>query len=97
MNWGIFVANEIAPALRSRGYRKSGLRFSRDLPEVIHLVALQKSQVSNRNMVRLTVNLGVYSKAVGEALGRPTIDPPIEECHWRLRIGNLRPDDQDYW
>jgi len=77
------------------GYRKKGNTFCRASGVSTQVVNFQRSQwrVDRTEPVSFTVNLGVYLH-----LGDDAPKHKVEyECHWRLRIGHLMPDDRDRW
>jgi hypothetical protein len=88
-----FVVDAVAGALRPVGFRKSGLKFSRPLTDVVHLVSVQSSVSSTASSLRATVNLGVWVPALADNGAKPD----IWAAHWRERLGFLMPDPTDRW
>ena len=83
--------------LCSYGYKKSGTRYIRQLPEVVHMISIQRSRSSTANVVKVTVNFGVLVVKLAQALEDPVIPKAIEYCHWIRRIGHLSQLGIDKW
>lgn len=86
------VALPAADLLKKRGFRKSGWRFRADRGDAGLVVAFQSSQSSDRNHLKVTVNLSIH-------LGLLDRDPTIfaGEGHWGRRIGEFMPVPHDHW
>jgi hypothetical protein len=83
----------IADVLRSAGFRKSGLKFSRPVNDIIHLVTVQSSVGSAAGWLKATVNLGIWIPALtGE-----DSTPNVWEAQWQERLGFLMPKPYDRW
>jgi Domain of unknown function (DUF4304) len=52
---------------------------------------------STAAVLRVTVNLGVFSPALDRALGGSVGEPSEPACHWRERLGFLLPAHADVW
>jgi hypothetical protein len=97
------IARALVPALKPRGYRKAGRTFRRTAERCVQVVNVQSSVGSTAEIVRFTLNLGVYFpevNTVGASLYRTSPGPagPDEsECHLRTRIGALLPGNGDHW
>ena len=99
------MKNAFAPALRAEGMRGSGGRF--ELPSATYWAQLgfQKSQYSDGQEVRFTVNLSVIDRAEWDTqvakhpyLGpRPTPTSHYDRWARQQRIGLLNPDRADKW
>src|SRR5258705_1657189 len=78
-----WVQQALAPALKLRGFKKSGATWRKEGGEAIGVLNLQGSQWGPS----FYVNLGVYFRALGDR------DKPIEyHCHVRTRLTELVPD-----
>jgi hypothetical protein len=90
------IKDSVGPVLKHAGFKRKGLHFTRELPEVWHLVSFQKSRSSTAARTSFTVNLGVASKRVLQftEFEKP---PAVEECHWQQRLGQLGPERTDLW
>lgn len=73
-------ADQLAPDMKSRGFRKSGATWHRDQGRIIQVLNIQKSQWSDR----FYINVGVYLKDLGTE-ARPT----EYRCHVRCRAEQL--------
>ena len=82
--------------LKPMGFRKKGKLFFSNVNDVVLFIQLQGSRSSTKDMLKVTVNAGVFSRTVAERVGN-THDPNIYESHWRARIGFLIPEQRDKW
>src|SRR5690349_11983519 len=84
--------------LRPLGFKKSGTNFTRDYGEVYAMLNLQRSSASTSDMAIVTVNYGVYLKAVDTFLQRPSKKvASVYDAHWKRRIGRVLPQVDDKW
>ena len=79
--------------LRNAGFRKRADVFVRPVADVFHLVALQASQSSTRNNLKVTVNLAVQVPALAESPANLS----ISTAHWSQRLGHCLPKPSDVW
>ena len=106
------MKEEVAPALRKLGLKGSGQRFELPSNEFWLLIGFQKSQWSDSDDVRFTINLNVASRARWEEarLTRPYLGarpspntlytaPAIamDDYAWSRRIGDVLPGGADRW
>src|SRR5262249_52151371 len=62
------------------------------------LINFQRSVKSNSSTVVFTLNVGVSSGRLLRFSGRQVgFKPAIEDCHWRLRVGDLLQEAGDKW
>lgn len=87
------MLRSMADALCPAGFRKSGMKFTRTLPEVVQIVSLQSSTDSSATLLRATANLGIWVSC----LAAEDQKPDILAAHWRIRIGQLMPNQSDKW
>jgi hypothetical protein len=88
----------VIPGRRLGAARRRGQTFFRREDGNWGLINLQKSTSSTRQLIRFTVNVGIFSERIGSAYRAPSGGPPRERlCHYRERIGYLLPVRQDYW
>ena len=73
--------------LRPIGFRRERRNWRNDLPEVIQVVNLQRSQWSNS----FYLNIGVFAKAIPNEpwCVRNPAKPSIVDCHFRIRLEDL--------
>jgi len=78
-----WLQQALAPALKQRGFKKSGATWRRGSGDAIEVLNLQGSQWGPS----FYVNLGVYFRALGDR------DQPTEyQCHVRTRLDEIVPD-----
>lgn len=77
-------------ALRPEGYRRDGRTWRRDLPELILIVHLQRSQWDDN----FYLNIGAFVKAIRNEPWtiRDRTRPRAEEAHYRIRLEKLFAD-----
>lgn len=90
------VLTEMHSVLKPAGFHKNGQEFSIDVGDVVLFVQLQSSRKSTKDFVFLTVNLGIFSKALAALVG-DTPKPNIFEAQWRQRIGRYLFLPRDKW
>jgi hypothetical protein len=81
--------------LKPEGFKRKGNNFYRQLPDLGHIINIQKSQWGSKNDISFTINNGIFSPEYwrgqfhnqGKAL---TSFPTEPECPIRVRIGQLR-------
>ncbi|MEW6684564.1 MAG: DUF4304 domain-containing protein [Nitrospirota bacterium] len=78
-----WLQQALAPALKQRGFKKSGATWRKGNADAIGVLNLQGSQWGPS----FYINLGVYFRALGDN------DHPTEyHCHVRTRLSELVPD-----
>lgn len=88
-------ANKI---LKPLGFKKRKSTFYIKNEGNFGLIDFQKSRDSTDNEIKFTINLGIYSVSIGEALQDDgNIIPEIDDCHWKQRIGFLFSNRNDHW
>lgn len=86
------VGTGIAPLLKSHGFRKQKLTFTRDRDGLVDVVNLQRSAGNNNESIRFYVNCGVYSAEFDRVIGRVPEERPKEvDCQYRRRIEHIAP------
>lgn len=96
-SWSRTIAQPLRELLKPRGFKKTGLTFSRPLDDVDHLIGLQKSMASTADESRVTLNLAVWVRRLATVRAGLVEKPNIWDAHWRLRIGQLMPAHADRW
>jgi hypothetical protein len=93
------IRDAIHPALKPRGFRRTGRNFRKTLAGVTQIVNVQASQWNSGDRGQFTLNLGVYYPAAAELHGIYSVkEQPLEpDCIVRMRIGRLLPDPGDHW
>ena len=82
--------------LKPMGFRKKATLFSADVNDVVLFIQLQSSSSSNKDVLKVTVNAGIFSRTVAQRLGN-THEPNIYDAHWWERIGFVLPAQRDKW
>ncbi|HEY3330473.1 MAG TPA: DUF4304 domain-containing protein [Capsulimonadaceae bacterium] len=98
-NYRKVVIARIAATLKPLGFRRKAMTFTRAQGDVLQFVNVQASTSSTADILKLTVNLAVYSEEVNQILN-PGDDIGCGgwlDNHWRDRIGSLTDDRQDVW
>ena len=90
-DWKKLVAAPAAELLKKRGFRKSGWLFSAERADAVMIVAFQSSQMTDRNHLRVTVNLSIRLKGLQDPWG------DIGGAHWAERIGHFLAAPRDHW
>lgn len=91
------VTKSLSGVLSPHGFKKRGGAYVVDGPDVVLMIQVQKSTSSTKDKAILTVNLRIFSKTIAARLGYPIDRPSISTGHWRVRIGELGPTQNDYW
>lgn len=84
--------------LKQEGLTKKGNTYYLAKDGNLGVINFQRSRDMIEGGAKFTINLGVFSSRLSEALpygikGKPA----IEDCHWRIRAGYLLPQKQDHW
>lgn len=92
------LLKSLTPALTSHGFRRRSQRFHLCHDGNWSVVEFQKSTRSTGDKVIFTVNLGVALRRLLTFAGLDATRPaPIEECHWRERLGFLVGSQDKWW
>lgn len=92
------IKANLAPTLKSEGFKKTARTFHRASGPAIHVVNVQASQWGSSDEGRFTLNLGVYVPELARMLGDAVHEKPKEyQCQARARIGSLMPAGSDDW
>jgi uncharacterized protein DUF4304 len=83
-------------ALKPLGFRKTRAMFSAEQDDSVLFIQLQSSVKSTKDLLLVTVNLGVFNRKIAASVGN-THAPNILEAHWRRRIGAFMPSRSDKW
>ncbi|UZT99168.1 DUF4304 domain-containing protein [Chryseobacterium fluminis] len=94
------IIKEIAPFLKEKGFKKKGNTFFINLNKNYGIINLQKSQDSNKDEIKFTINFGVYSDLLGQIVDfdyDSSEVPDVWSCQWQVRIGDFMPNLPDFW
>ena len=100
-NFDTIVKHGFNAILKPEGFKRKGNSFYRQLPDLGHIINIQKSRWGSKNDIKFTINNGIFSPEYwrgqfhnqGKLL---TTFPTEPECLIRQRIGALRNQD-DTW
>jgi hypothetical protein len=95
LNFDTIVKHGFHAILKPDGFKRKGNNFYRQLPDLGHIINIQKSQWGSKNDIKFTINNGIFSREYwrgqfhngDKAL---TTFPAEPECLIRERIGHLR-------
>jgi hypothetical protein len=90
------ILSRVYSVLKPEGFKKKGQLFTSERDSVVLFIQLQSSTSSTASVLKATVNLGIFSRAVAARIGHVR-EPSILEAHWRQRIGHLTADHHDKW
>ncbi|CAN5411653.1 hypothetical protein BH10BAC3_BH10BAC3_36700 [soil metagenome] len=89
-----YIGNE----LKSVGFKKKGSNFYLFKEGNIGLLNIQKSIRNDKVQMRFTINVGVYSSKLRLFFSGSEVDHPIiNDCCWKMRVGLLRSEKNDFW
>lgn len=84
--------------LKQEGLTKKGDTYYLAQDGNLGLINFQRSRDIIKGGTKFTINLGVFSSRLSEALPYSVKGKPaIEDCHWRERAGFLLPQKKDHW
>jgi hypothetical protein len=89
----------LTPVLKSMGFSKKGNSFYLEAGKNYGVVNFQKSRESTKDVIKFTINFGIYSDVLGQLQHdyNSSAKPEVEQCHWEARVGNFMPGSPDYW
>lgn len=92
------LANDFAPWLKERGFRRRDTTFRRRCGSGWQIVNFQRSQYADARELPFTINLGVSLDVLHESPQWRGRGWPLEyECDFRQRIGPLHTGEDDWW
>ncbi|MCB0841418.1 MAG: DUF4304 domain-containing protein [Bacteroidetes bacterium] len=93
------LINSLTPILKPMGFSKKGNSFYLEAIKNYGVVNFQKSKESTKDIVKFTINFGIYSDVLGRLQYgyNSSAKPEVEQCHWRARVGSFMPGSPDYW
>jgi hypothetical protein len=82
----------------THGFKRAGSTFYLDRGASVGLIDFQKGKSTKEELI-FTVNLGVYVRPVAKLFHPADVKdrPDIWDCHWRIRLGYLLPEQGDKW
>lgn len=93
------VIKALTPILKSMGVSKKGNSFYLEAGKNYGVVNFQKSRESTKDVIKFTINFGIYSDILGQLQYgyNSSAKPEVEQCHWEARVGDFMPGSPDYW
>ncbi|MDQ1151803.1 hypothetical protein QE382_003787 [Sphingobacterium zeae] len=93
------LSKVLTPILKTMGFSKKGNSFYLKVGKNYGVINLQKSRESEKDIIKFTINFGVYSDVLGQLQYgyNSSAKPGIEQCHWGARVGEFMPRSPDYW
>jgi len=90
------ILTQLHTLLKPIGFRKKQQCFSAEQGDTVLFIQMQSSKKSTKNVLVVTINLGIFSRIVAESVGN-TRAPNVYDAHWLARIGSLMPVGSDKW
>ncbi|MCE6987454.1 DUF4304 domain-containing protein [Dyadobacter sp. CY323] len=89
----------LTPILKPMGFSKKENSFYLEAGKNYGVVNFQKSRESTNEVVKFTINFGIYSDVLGKLQYdyNSSAKPEVEQCHWEARVGSFMPGSPDYW
>ncbi|AZA75188.1 DUF4304 domain-containing protein [Chryseobacterium indoltheticum] len=93
------LIKKLTPFLKSLGFSKKGNSFHLELDKNYGIINFQKSRESTEDVLKFTINFGIYSNVLGQSEYdyNNLSKPEIEQCQWNSRVGAFMPNSPDYW
>lgn len=79
------------------GFRIKGKTLYRHYGDAIQLINFQGSGSNTVDIMKFTINLGIYLPSLAVLDEDPEMTTDILKAHWRSRIGSYMGDGTDYW
>ena len=93
--------NEIIRNIKHHGsvadFRIKGKTLYRQYRDAVQLINFQGSQSNTADVLKFTVNLGIYLQPLAILDEDPETTTNILKAHWSRRIGSYKDDGIDYW
>jgi hypothetical protein len=89
----------LTPLLKHKDFSKKGNNFYLELGKNYGVVNFQRSRESTKDVVKFTINFGVYSDVLGRLQYdySESVKPEVEQCQWEARVGFFMRGSPDYW
>lgn len=93
------LIKSLTPTLKSMGFSKKGNTFYLEEGKNYGIVNFQKSRESTKDVVKFTINFGIYSDVLGQLQYgyNSSTKPEVEQCHWEARVGSFMPGSPNFW
>src|SRR5580698_893262 len=92
------LAAQVHGTTLTHGFTRHGSLLEASRGANRELLQLQSSASSTRQSARITVNVGIWSCLVAR-FNDPGVDGPahMDDCHWRMRLGEFDEPPSDKW
>ncbi|MBV4359032.1 DUF4304 domain-containing protein [Pinibacter aurantiacus] len=93
------IIKELSPFLKQFDFVKKGNDFYKVADKNYGIINFQKGRDSTEDVLKFTINFGVYSNVLGELVnGFHNLNKPeIGQCQWEARIGSFMSGSPDFW
>lgn len=93
------IIREVNLPLKQMGFIRNGNSFYLQAHTNFGIINFQKSRESTKEVVKFTINFGVYSDVLGRLLYgyNNTLKPVVDQCHWQARVGSFMAGSPDFW
>ena len=93
------LINALAPSLKQVGFNKKGNSFYLESGKNYGVINFQKSRDCTREVIKFTINFGVYSNVLAKNAWyyNNSAKPEVELCHWLARVGDFMLGSPDFW
>lgn len=93
------IIKEVNSPFKQMGFIKKGNSFYLEAYKNFGVINFQKSRESTKEVIKFTINFGVYSDVLGQMQYgyNSSVKPEVEQCHWEARVGDFMAGSPDYW
>ena len=91
------VGGDLAVALKSAGFRRSGLTFTRRTGSTGQLTQIQLSSWNHGSSGTFFVNVGVMFDDMCAKDRAPPIQPKYDDCQFMARLERIVPESPAHW
>lgn len=93
------IIKEVNLPLKQMGFIRKGNSFYLQAHNNFGVINFQKSRESTKEVVKFTINFGVYSDVLGRLLYgyNNSVKPVVDQCHWHARVGAFMTGSPDFW
>ena len=93
------IITALNPFFKQNGFTKKGNTYYLEVNKNYGLVNFQKSRESTKDLIKFTINFGIYSNFLGqlEYDYNNLLKPEFDQCQWQARVGTFMSGSDDYW
>jgi hypothetical protein len=89
------IIDQLALILKPLGFKRNGNIFSKATPDLTYYIGLQSSQSSKSSVLKITLNIEIFSAKIHELDDRGI--PAEHTKHYHNRIGWFTDQNHDKW